>query len=149
MLLVAAGVAAGHSGAPMWDGPPLSFALAGSGCTQEDIPAVEIFLTTRWWDGKDSPPIPYVRIEAAGLTPGAPGALELSPLRRDPSRRTLARAELHRDGGGPAWLSGSLRLGGVTAGRPVEGTYTFCVEPGRCLEGRFSAPWRPGRARCG
>lgn len=126
----------------------LDVAVAQAGCTQEDLPAVEIFLAAAPWEG-ESPSPPYVRIEAAGVTPNAPMSLKLSPLRRDPSVRALARAELHEKGEAPVWLTGSLWLNGVSRDRAVEGHYRFCDGRKRCFKGAFKAAWRGGSAGCG
>src|SRR5262245_33375072 len=42
-----------------------SYAVARRGCTQEDAPAMEIYLTRTQFDGQGLPPTPYVRIEVA------------------------------------------------------------------------------------
>jgi hypothetical protein len=126
----------------------LDVAVAQAGCTQEDLPAVEIFLAAAPWEG-ESPSPPYVRIEAAGLTPDAPTSLKLSPLRRDSSVRALARAELHEEREAPVWLTGRLWLNGASRDRAVEGHYRFCDGRKRCFKGAFKAAWRGGGAGCG
>lgn len=123
--------------------------IAGYGCTQEDIPGIEIFLTGAEWRGQPPAPVPYIRIEVARPPAGAPIDIELSPLKRDPAKRTLARAALHTDKGPTTWLSGSLHLQQDPATRSVEGSYSFCAEDRTCFSGTFDAPWRAGAARCG
>lgn len=148
-MLFAVAPAAADGDAASREIPALPFAIAGSGCTQEDIPALEIILTVNAWNKADPPPRPYLRIEVAGIVLGAPSTLALSPLRRDPSQRIVARAELYGYEGGGVWLSGTLRLGPVSPGHTVEGAYSFCQDSDRCAEGKFKALWRPGAARCG
>lgn len=129
--------------------PAFAHSIAGNGCTQEDIPGLEIFLTSAEWRGEPPAPAPYIRIEVARPRAGAPIDIELSPLKRDPKQRTLARAALHRDKAPTVWLSGSLHLQQDPATRSVEGSYSFCTEDRTCFSGTIAAPWRPGAARCG
>ncbi len=129
--------------------PALPFAVASAGCTQEDIPALEIVLTARSWNGEGSPPRPYVRIEVAGFPAGAEATIALSPLRRDPALRILARAELHGDDAPPIWLAGNLRIEAAGPGKPVKGRLSMCFSDASCATADFDTLWRPGPARCG
>ncbi len=129
--------------------PDFSRAIAANGCTQEDIPGMEIFLsetgaTNRQPDGK-----PYIRIEVARARAGNPVDVKLSALYPDPAQPTLARATLHDGKGDWKWLSGSLKLRQTIPAGPVVGSYSFCAPDQRCFSGNFSATWRPGMARCG
>ena len=130
---------------------PLTFpyAVAGATCTQEDIPGLEIVMSERPWNGQDTPPAPYLRIEAAGLVAESPIRLDLSPLRRDPHQRSFARAALHDERGAAEWLSGSIRIERLIAGRSVAGGFVVCRGDSACMSGDFQASWRPGTARCG
>jgi hypothetical protein len=133
-------------------------AVARRGCTQEDAPALEVYLGRTRHEGAGEPAAPYLRLEAEwGVweRAGAGGrALELLPLaRRDADRRKpIVRAALHEAGstGEPAWLRGTVRLRRVRVGRGVEGSYDL-VTPGdgRRLAGTFTAPWVAARGGCG
>lgn len=129
--------------------PAFPHGIVGFGCTQEDIPGIEIVLTTQPWKGDGNPPVPYLRIEAAGLATERPGEVTLSPLRRDPTQRSLARAEFHDKHDQSDWLSGSVRIDRLVPGQPVAGGYAVCLGDGSCATGDFRAAWRPGPARCG
>lgn len=130
--------------------PPFAHAIAGNGCTQEDIPGLEIFLTANDWKGEKPATAPYIRIEMTRLRTELAVDVELSPLKRDPAQRTLARAALHAaDKTSPTWLSGSMHVQQDVTTRFVRGSYSFCAEDRRCFSGSFIAPWRPGSARCG
>jgi hypothetical protein len=133
------------------DSSPLTFAhsIAGNGCTQEDIPGVEIFLTADAWSGQAPAPVPYIRIEVARPHAGAPIDIEMSPLKRDLAKATLARAALHRDKSPTVWLTGILHFQQDSASRSVAGSYSFCADDRTCFSGSFAAPWRPGPTRCG
>jgi len=124
-------------------------AVARWGCTQEDIPAMEILLTTEKWKEGEVLPTPYIRIEAAGIAKGKRIGVRLSPLRRDPAQRELARAELHFDGKSVTWLSGSLHVFQNGDAEMVRGDYRFCADDAKCFDGTFTAPWHRGPARCG
>jgi hypothetical protein len=128
---------------------PFPHALARNGCTQEDIPGLEVFLTTQAWGGDPPAPKPYIRIEVAQLREGTLFDSGLSPLKRDPAQPKLSRAALHADKASPSWLSGSLHLDQDPVTRSVRGSYSFCTVTQDCFSGEIFAPWRPGMARCG
>ena len=128
---------------------PLPFVFARAGCTQEDIPGVEIFLTASAWNGEGSPPPPYVHIEAAGVRGRTYSAIPLTPGRRDPAQPLLARAQFRAGPGPSVRLTGTLGFDQKGPHMPIHGTYHFCVDGGRCFDGSFVADWRPGPAVCG
>ena len=129
------------------------FAVARRGCTQEDAPALEIYLTQRQFAGVGQPPIPHIRIELAWtdwvrLTDTT---LTLAPLSRRGLKRNqpLVRAELNRAEHEQEWLTGTLVLRRIECQDVVEGSYDF-AEPGdRRLRGTFSAKWVAGTGGCG
>ncbi len=88
------------------------FATATRGCTQEDAPALEIYLTHAAYDGAQEPSPPYLRIEIAS-TPAEPlrrAPMTLVPLRREAFSAPIVRAEyvgLKRE---HAWLAGTVTL---------------------------------------
>ena len=146
-LLTSLATACTHAGPA--DPAPFLHALAMPGCTQEDIPAVEILLTKSPWNGEPPVPTPHVRIEVAGVAAGARAEIPLSGIRRDPSQRVLARAGFHADDKSETWLSGTLQVYREGRTLPVQGSYTFCGEDRKCFQGSFNAPWRQRAARCG
>jgi hypothetical protein len=127
----------------------LPYTIARTGCTAEDIPGIEIVFTASLWNGSGIPPSPSIRIEAAGLTPGTPITIALSPLRRDPTQRVLARAVFQAKQAAPLWLSGTVRLDQVVPDQRVQGHYDVCLPGGGCASADFQAEWQPGQARCG
>src|SRR5215831_1679444 len=106
--------------------PPFPKAAAHWGCTQEDAPAVEIYLTRQTSDSR-TPSKPFIRIEIAGrdLTALFNKPIRLSPLRRSrtASNDPLARAEYNQNGNPPQWLSGTLTIRRVENDRVIEGSY--------------------------
>ena len=126
-----------------------SRAIAANGCTQEDIPGMEIFLSETGTTNQQPDGKPYIRIEVARARAGIPIDVKLSALYPDAAQPTLARATLHEGKGDWKWLSGSLKLSQAIPAGPVMGSYSFCAPDQRCFSGSFSASWRPGMARCG
>ncbi|HEX5380220.1 MAG TPA: hypothetical protein VFW47_16705 [Phenylobacterium sp.] len=131
-------------------GPPsaLDFpqAVAAAGCTQEDLPALTIRLTSRASRAE-------IVIEIAGIPRAFEGAraLTLSPLRRDLRRptRDLARGELSEPGRPSVWLTGAVTLRRVQPGHAAAGAYDLRTPDGRRIKGAFDAGWAPGAAACG
>jgi hypothetical protein len=148
--LLAPTLAASFSVACGKDLPRLPLASASRGCTQEDLPALVVVLTETVWSAEGSPPLPHVRIEISGVAPGSSERVELSPLRRDPTKRTLARALFRDVDGSSTWLSGFVEIHNADdPGSSVRGTYRFCIPRDSCTTGSLSAPLRRGIARCG
>src|SRR6478672_2011762 len=82
-------------------GQNFPFAYALRGCTQEDAPALEIYLTQVGFNGEGTPSPPYLRIEIASPPTETIGrlTLQLIPLRRDPAKPgRIVRAELMESG---------------------------------------------------
>lgn len=130
--------------------PAFEHSIARSGCTQEDISGVEIILSAEpWRDGSAAAASSYIRIEVARPRLGQQIDAQLSPLKRDPAARVLARAALHAGKAPPTWLSGSLSFRQDADTRAVAGSYAFCADDRSCFSGSFAAPWRAGAARCG
>jgi hypothetical protein len=127
-------------------------AVARRGCSQEDAPAVEVYLTRARFDRAGEPPRPYIRLEVAGRDQtaliGQP--IDLAPLSRagrDPAK-PLARAEYYAEGTAHQWLQGSITLQRVEPDRLFEGSY---VLKGTDHEwtGTFSARWMASAGGCG
>lgn len=132
-----------------------SHAVAVRGCTQEDAPALEIYLTQRPFDGQGMPPKPYLHIEVAGTDwqPLVGRPLKLIPLSRegvDP-QTTIVRAELDRgERSAQIFLAGTLRIKSAQPDRPVEGHYDFGTHAGQRWAGTFRAAWQETRGSgCG
>lgn len=128
-------------------------AHARRGCTQEDAPALEIYLTPQRTEGPGQPAPPYVHIEVAWTDWDAAAStrLELVPLSRhgvDP-RKPIVRAELVREAGESIWLRGTLQLRSVDVGRRVDGTYRFIGPGDEPLNGTFTATWIDSPGGCG
>jgi hypothetical protein len=120
-------------------------AVAFHGETQEDAPALEIYLTRVPHPDITEPARPYLHIEVAGRNWDAliGKDIELVPLSRhdmDPSK-PIVRAELNLERQKPTWLKGTLRLKKVEVGQRVEGTYDFIDPTDRHWAGSFEAPW--------
>jgi hypothetical protein len=133
--------------------PPFPQAAVRLGCTQEDTPAIEIYLTTERFAGRGAPSAPFIRLEIAGREFGAltGKAIALSPLRRevfDPAV-PLARAAYKTNAALSEWLRGTVTLQRAGAGRPVEGTYALSGRERRSWTGTFRAVWLPGGGTCG
>jgi hypothetical protein len=129
------------------------YAAAGPGCTQEDAPALEIYLTPQPFGGPQVPAPPLIRIEVAwGDWTGPSGPeIPVSPLSRrgrDP-RQPLARAELEQPSTAPVWLGGTIRLMAVESGRRVAGTYALSAPDGRAWSDGFEAHWLDRQPICG
>jgi len=128
-------------------------ALARRGCTQEDMPAIELFLTRESFDGNAEPRKPYLHVEVAwgDFTRLTGRDLELVPLKREEKHRSLplVRAELAGEQGSPVWLSGQLRLTHVEVDKRVEGSYRFLAPDKSVLKGEFKARWVGTQQRCG
>lgn len=125
-------------------------ATAVRGCTQEDAPALEIYLTDHAFSGQGEPAEPYLRIEIGGANWDhlIGQTLHLIPLSRrevDP-RKPVVRAEFDLRKGSPAWLSGSLWLYRVHPDQQVEGSYNFTAPDGRRWAGAFKASWARNRS---
>jgi hypothetical protein len=130
-----------------------TYAVAMRGCTQEDAPALEIYLTQQPYRGQGFPDHPYLRIEVAGRDWGqlVRRDLDLSPLSRHDTdvRKPLVRAEVNRDRRPAIWLRGVLRLERIKADAEVEGSYRFMESDGREWAGVFKADWVVRSAGCG
>jgi hypothetical protein len=129
---------------------PYVFAMRG--CTQEDAPALEIYLTQTPFAGTGEPAPPYIRIEISS----PPGetiqslSFELTPLRRDPARPgRLARAELVQPGRDRGWLAGTVTLTEAAPGRPVSGRFDFATPAGLTVSRSFKADYPKRSVVCG
>lgn len=129
-------------------------AVARRGCTQEDAPALEIYLTSKPHDSNAQPQKPYLRIEVGGRNWQALVGkdLELLPLSRRGSDRAkpLVRAELNLPTqSDTVWLEGNMKLVNAEAEKEVTGSYDF-TGPGECKwKGEFKAVWTKGGGGCG
>jgi hypothetical protein len=132
-------------------GTQFAHAVAMRGCTQEDIPALEVYLTPSAYDGRQQPPKPHIRIEIerAEWDQLVGKDLELAPLSRQGlQRQVLARAELNAEEGPPIWLQGKVRLQTVKLDELVEGSYEFHGPKGE-WKGSFRARWLRRTPACG
>ena len=129
---------------------PFAFALRG--CTQEDAPALEIYLTRVAFNGEGTPAPPNLRIEI-GSSPSetiGPLSLQLMPLRRDQAKPgRIVRAELMEGGHKSTWLSGTIALTEATPGARVSGRYDFTSPDGATFSQDFSAEYSKRPAVCG
>jgi hypothetical protein len=130
----------------------LPYAFAKRGCTQEDAPALEIYLTQTKFGGVGDPSPPYLHIEISSSPTEAIGpiSLDLVPLRRDPTKPgRIARANLMERGRAPTWLSGTIALDAVAPGQPLFGRYDFVTPAGKRLNGNFRAEYSNRAPTCG
>ena len=125
--------------------------VAMRGCTQEDAPALEIYLTCSPYTGTDLPDQPFIHIEVGGRDwQRLIGKdLELLPLSRTGISREkpLVRAELKlKQEQQSFWLNGALRLTKVEPDTQVIGSYDFAGPDQQKWKGDFRANWikRPG-----
>ena len=136
--------------------PPPGFSEASGrqGCSQEDAPAMEIYLTRVRFAGGLVPPRPFIRLEIAGRNQAAMlgKAIDLAPLSRagrDPAL-PLARAEFHGEASAAhEWLRGKITLRSVEASRAVEGSYELKGSGAEVWKGTFSARWIASAGGCG
>jgi hypothetical protein len=134
--------------------PSPEHSFARQGCTQEDLPATEIYLANSMRSGSGEPEPPFLRIELSGAA--APVELRrtfaLTGLRRDAAvtRGGFARAALHLRGGAIEWLTGSIEVALANhAGARVVGNYRFTDSAGHEWAGKFEARVISGAATCG
>jgi hypothetical protein len=149
-VITSAQAAAGDDGKKMAQDFPFAFAMRG--CTQEDVPALEIYLTQASFNGEGTPAPPYLRIEI-GSPPTetiGPLSLQLMPLRRDQTKPgRIVRAELMEGGHKSTWLSGTLRLAEATPGAQVSGRYDFTSPDGATFSREFRAEYSKRPTVCG
>jgi len=133
-------------------GEGFQFAVARRGCTQEDAPAIEIFLSrSKYVGSKDPPPPPYIRIELSSTSVESISdvTVQLVPLSRETgSTGRIARAELVDDEGRHQWLSGVLQIASLKPNEQVAGRYDFASEL-RPIKGSFRASIFRHQALCG
>jgi hypothetical protein len=127
-------------------------ATARRGCSQEDAPALEIYLTRERFETRGEPDPPYLRFEIAGRDHTAliGQSIELAGLSRvgRDAAQPLARAEFNDRSPTHQWLRGTVRLERVEVDRPVEGAYDVEGD-GEKWAGTFSARWIAGTGGCG
>lgn len=129
-----------------------AYSFAMRGCTQEDAPALEIYLTQTPFKGAGNPSPPYIRFEISSSPNEAIASvtLELIQLRRDPTRPgRLVRAEFVERGHDPVWLSGTVALSEAVPGRHVSGRYNVTTPSGRRWNGSFIAAYSNSPTVCG
>jgi hypothetical protein len=129
---------------------PHVFAMRG--CTQEDAPALEIYLTQTPFAGAGDPAPPYIRIEISSPPDETiqSVSLKLIQVRRDPARPgRIARAELVELGKDRVWLSGAITLDEAAPGRHVSGQYDFTTPAGLPLNRSFKADYSKRNVVCG
>jgi hypothetical protein len=127
-------------------------AYAMRGCTQEDAPALEIYLTQTPFAGVGEASAPYIRVEISSLPSEAmePASFNLIQMRRDPTRPgRIVRAALVESKHDPKWLSGTIALTEVTPGLRVSGHYDFTTPAGKRLDSSFTAEYSNRNAVCG
>jgi hypothetical protein len=153
VIAVWIGLLLGVVGGPTVTPSAFPESVARRGCTQEDFPALEIYVTPRRFEGKGDPEAPYIRIEIAGREfqrlVGPP--MVLSPLRRkdhDPAI-PLVRAEWRASEKRTEFLDGTLTLESVVAERLVRGSYSFVSRDGARWTGAFKARWVQAPGGCG
>jgi hypothetical protein len=139
---------------PAAPGKQFPHALAHRGCTQEDAPALEIYLIGKPQQSAALPPKPYLRIEVAGRNWQhlLRKDLKLVPLSRQGTDREkpLVRAELNlAQQRQTVWLQGTLRLTKIEDEKEVTGSYDFTAPGERRWKGEFKAVWAKGGGGCG
>jgi len=135
----------------MPDPAVLTHAFATRGCTQEDAPALEIYLTPSAYDGATDPTPPYLRFEiSASPTEDLSNlSLELQPLRRSGGATKIARAEWVTAPRNSTFLSGTLNLEKALPGSQIAGRYQLITPNGQHLNQSFQAPWPTKSSVCG
>lgn len=127
-------------------------AFAKRGCTQEDAPALEIYLTQTPFTGAGDPSPPYIRVEISSSPSETMNSLSLNliQMRRDPTRPgRIVRAELVESRRNSIWLSGTIALNEATPGGHVSGHYDVTTPDGRRLDSSFTAEYSKRPAVCG
>jgi hypothetical protein len=129
------------------------YAAVMRGCTQEDAPALEIYLGHPPSNEQALPSRPYLYIEIAWSDWDAliERDLNAAPLSRhdaDP-QQPLMRAALFGEKGAPMWLRGSLRLQRVSVEQKVAARFHFAEPGGKIWSGEFEARWLPSAGGCG
>jgi hypothetical protein len=130
------------------------YAVARRGCTQEDAPALEIYLTKERWDGRGEPASPFVRFEVAWTDWAqiSDSSLALVPLSRQgiDRRQHVVRGELKlAEGKSSSWLTGRIVLKRVEMNRRAEGSYDLVGPDKGSLLGSFNAVWIESSGGCG
>jgi hypothetical protein len=132
-------------------GDDFQFAVARRGCTQEDAPAIEIFLSKSKYLGSNDPPAPYIRIEVSSTSVETISDVTVhlvSLSRESGSVGRIARAELVDDEGRHQWLSGLLRIASLEPNEHVAGRYDFESRLGP-IRGSFRGSIVRHQAICG
>jgi hypothetical protein len=127
-------------------------AYATRGCTQEDAPALEIYLINTALGKAKEPPRPYIRFElsSSATEPIPQGSFELSGLSRDPKKMgRIVRGELAEPGRNSVWLSGSLTIEISETGKQVRGQYQVKAPDGRSWKDTFVAEYSYRQTFCG
>ena len=130
----------------------LTHVFAMRGCTQEDAPALEIYVTQVAYAGNGDPVAPFLRFEIASAPTETLTSVTVSlvPLNRDTRLPgPIARAGLVESGHQPLWLSGTLSLTKAAPGKTAAGNYDVRTPDGRRLHGSFSAPYSAKPTVCG
>jgi hypothetical protein len=131
---------------------PFQYAFAMRGCTQEDAPALEIYLTETPFAGLGDPSRPYIRFEVITSRSEAIASVTITliQMRRDPTvPGPIARAELVQQGQGPIWLSGTIAVREAAPGRRVSGHYDVTTPTGKRFNNSFIAEYSNRTAVCG
>jgi hypothetical protein len=151
VLLGAAGVVAG-AGCASAQGS-FSYSAAMRGCTQEDAPALEVYLAPAPAPPSALDTTRHIRLEIGwgNWRDLVAKDVELLPLARSDANRSkpLVRAFFRDSTGRTEWLRGTLRLAAVEEGSTVRGTYDFIGAGQRALRGTFQAPWIQRSVICG
>jgi hypothetical protein len=130
----------------------LSHVFVQRSCTQEDAPALEIYLTHDAYSGEGEPSPPYLRLEIsspANEVLDTPVSVRLLMGRRDPAKPgRIARAQLVEKGQPPVWLSGTVSLTTLRQDW-VEGQFEVDMPAGKPWRTRFKAAYRKQASVCG
>jgi hypothetical protein len=127
-------------------------AFARRGCTQEDAPALEIFLTRVPFSGIGDPPPSYVRVELSSSPTEKieSSSFTLIQMRRDPAKPgRVVRAELVEASHKSIWLSGTITLNEAVPGERVSGRYALSTPAGQLLDSTFIAEYSKKPTVCG
>src|SRR5207237_48284 len=108
--------------------------VAIRGCTQEDAPALELYVTQQPYNGRGEPDKADLHIEIAwGDWSKMVGRdLDLVSLSRRGAEKQkhVVRAEHVVERAEPSWLKGTLRLNSVEVDHQIEGSYFFTDDAG-------------------
>jgi hypothetical protein len=122
------------------------------GCTQEDVPAFEMYFTQDTYAGKGDPTAPFLHFEI-GSSPTeafAPTTLTLEDMNVSPRKPgRIVRARYVTAPGSSVWLRGTVVLDELVPGDHVSGHYNVTTPAGQRYQDSFRLKFTPTNAVCG